>query len=100
VIKLGRRARLTRLPQFGQSGNQFDMNENGVLWVGSFGLAKAVVFSRILAENDGLGEDDDVDIPLQFKNGTGQSLRVYDRGYVPPADGKVRWGEYIVMLAM
>jgi hypothetical protein len=82
---------LTRLPQFGQSGNQFDMNENGVLWVGSFGLAKVVVFSRILAENDGLGEDDDVDIPLQFKNGTGQSLRVYGRSYVPPADDKVRW---------
>ncbi len=82
---------LTSLPQFGQ-GNQFDMNENGVLWIGSFGPAKAVVFSRILAENDGLGEDDDVDIPLQFKNGTGQSLRVYGHGYVPPADGKVRWG--------
>jgi hypothetical protein len=48
---------LTSLPQFGL-GNQFDMNENGVLWVGSFGLAKAVVFSRILGENAGLGEDD------------------------------------------
>ena len=41
---------LTRLPQFGQ-GKQFDMNENGILWVGSFGLAKAVVVSRILDEN-------------------------------------------------
>ena len=62
---------LTSLPQFGL-GNQFDMNENGVLWVGTFGLAKAVVFSRILGENDGLGEDDDV------QNGTGQLLHVYD----------------------
>ena len=42
---------LTRLPQFGQS-NQFDMNENGVLWVGGFGPTKAVVFSRILSENE------------------------------------------------
>jgi hypothetical protein len=42
---------LTRLPQFGQ-GNQFDMNESGVLWVGNFGLTKAVVLSRILGEND------------------------------------------------
>jgi hypothetical protein len=42
---------LTRLPQFGQ-GNQFDMNENGVLWIGSFGPTKAVVFSRVLGEND------------------------------------------------
>ena len=43
------------------------MNENRVVWIGSFGPAKAVVFSRILGENDGLGEDDDVDIPLQVK---------------------------------
>jgi hypothetical protein len=42
---------LTRLPQFGQ-GNQFEMNENGVLWVGTFGTAKAVVYSRILDESD------------------------------------------------
>ena len=49
---------LTLLPQFGfASGNQFDMNENGLLWIGNFGLAKAIVFSRILGEND------DVDIP-------------------------------------
>jgi hypothetical protein len=50
---------LTRLPQFGQ-GNLFDMNENGVLWVGSFGPAKAVVFSRILGEAVDLFENDDV----------------------------------------
>lgn len=37
---------LTRLPDFGQ-GNQFDINENAVLWVGTFGLAKAVVYSRV-----------------------------------------------------
>jgi len=49
---------LTLLPQFGfASGNQFDMNENGLLWIGNFGPAKAIVFSRILGEND------DVDIP-------------------------------------
>jgi len=67
---------LTSLPQFGQ-GNQFDMNENGVLWIGSFGPAKAVVFSRILGENAGLGEDDDV------QNGTGQLLHVYDSAWRP-----------------
>jgi len=40
---------LTRLPDFGL-GNQFDMNENGVLWVGTFGVAKAVVYSRVLGD--------------------------------------------------
>ena len=35
---------LTRLPQFGQ-GNQFEMNENSVVWVGTFGTTKAVVLS-------------------------------------------------------
>jgi len=40
---------LTRLPQFGQ-GSQFDMNENSVLWVGNFGTAKAIVYSRLLDE--------------------------------------------------
>jgi hypothetical protein len=49
---------LTLLPIFGFAfGNQFDMNENGVLWIGNFGFAKATVFSRILGEND------DGDIP-------------------------------------
>jgi hypothetical protein len=42
---------LTRLPQFAQ-GNQFDMNENDVLWVGSFGPTKAVVLSRVSGENE------------------------------------------------
>jgi hypothetical protein len=37
---------LTRLPILLQ-GNQFDMNENDVLWVGSFGSAKAIVLSRL-----------------------------------------------------
>jgi hypothetical protein len=37
---------LTRLPIFLQ-GNQFDMNENDVVWVGSFGSAKAIVLSRL-----------------------------------------------------
>jgi hypothetical protein len=41
---------LTRLPESGQ-GNQFDVNENGVLWIGSFGVTKAVVFSRLIDEN-------------------------------------------------
>ena len=34
---------------------QFDVNENGVVWVGTFGTAKAVVYSRILDENDESG---------------------------------------------
>jgi hypothetical protein len=38
---------LTRLPQFGQ-GNQFEMNQNGVVWVGTFGTTKALVYSSIL----------------------------------------------------
>jgi len=37
---------LTRLPIFLQ-GNQFEMNENDVLWVGSFRSAKAIVLSRL-----------------------------------------------------
>jgi hypothetical protein len=40
---------LTRLPEVGV-GNQFDMNENGVLWVGTFGVTKAIVYSRTLGE--------------------------------------------------
>jgi hypothetical protein len=50
---------LTLLPQFG-FGNQFDMNENGILWIGNFGPAKAIVFSRISGEND------DIDIPSRY----------------------------------
>jgi hypothetical protein len=38
---------LTRLPQFEQ-GKQFAINENGVVWVGTFGTTKAVVYSSIL----------------------------------------------------
>lgn len=40
---------LTRLPQFGQ-GNQFEMNESGVVWVGTFGTTKAVVYSVMQVE--------------------------------------------------
>ena len=40
---------LTRLPQFGV-GNQFAINENGVVWVGTFGTTKALVYSRVLDE--------------------------------------------------
>lgn len=41
---------LARLPNF--SVNQFDMNENGVVWIGSFqSPARAVVFSQFLGEN-------------------------------------------------
>ena len=43
---------LTRLPQFSQATNQFEINENDVLWVGTFGIAKAVVLSRILGDSD------------------------------------------------
>ena len=41
---------LTRLPDVGQ-GSQFDINENGLLWVGTFGVAKAVVYSRVLGDD-------------------------------------------------
>ena len=36
------------LTSFPQVSNPFDVNENGVVWVGSFGPARAVVLSRIL----------------------------------------------------
>lgn len=42
---------LTRLPQFGQ-GNQFAINENSVVWVGTFGTRKAIVYSRIVDASD------------------------------------------------
>lgn len=42
---------LTRLPQFGQ-GNQFVINENSVVWVGTFGPTKAIVYSRVLDASD------------------------------------------------
>lgn len=37
---------LTRLPQFSQ-GNQFEINENSIVWVGTFGTTKAIVYSRV-----------------------------------------------------
>jgi hypothetical protein len=40
---------LTNLPT---TGNPFDVNENGVVWVGNFGPAKAVVFSRVLGNSE------------------------------------------------
>jgi hypothetical protein len=42
---------LTGLPFFGQ-GNRFDMNQNGVLWVGSFGATTAIVVTRVVGGND------------------------------------------------
>ena len=42
---------LARLPQAG-SPSQLAINENDVLWVGTFGIAKAVVLSRILGADD------------------------------------------------
>jgi hypothetical protein len=46
---------LTRLPQQSNPGDQFDMNQNGVLWIGSFGAAKAIVYSRIPGGDDAVG---------------------------------------------
>jgi hypothetical protein len=43
---------LTRLPQFSQAAKQFDINENDVLWVGTFGIAKAVVLSRLPGDSE------------------------------------------------
>lgn len=42
---------LTRLPQFDSLSHPFDINENDILWVGTFGPAKAVVLSRILGDD-------------------------------------------------
>lgn len=42
---------LTRLLQLAP-GNQLDMNQNSVLWVGTFGTAKAVIRSRVIGNND------------------------------------------------
>ena len=42
---------LTRLPQISQA-SQLDMNENSVLWVGTFGTVKAVILSRVLGDNE------------------------------------------------
>jgi hypothetical protein len=48
---------LTRLPlsDFFIGIRSFDINENGVLWIGTFGPAKAIVFSRILGD-EGISE--------------------------------------------
>lgn len=48
---------LTDLP-FGDFGHPLAMNENSVLWRGNFGLATAVVVSRILGDNDTSNEED------------------------------------------
>ena len=42
---------LTRLPALGP-GNQFDMNQNGVLWVGSFGATTAIVVTHVIGHDD------------------------------------------------
>jgi hypothetical protein len=42
---------LTRLPTLPQSG-QLEMNENSIVWVGTFGIAKAVVLSRVLGSDE------------------------------------------------
>ena len=42
---------LTRLPQAGQ-GRQLEINENSVLWVGTFGTARAIVLSRLLGDSE------------------------------------------------
>jgi hypothetical protein len=42
---------LTRIPAFGQ-GNQFDMNQTSVLWVGRFGATTAIVVTRATGGND------------------------------------------------
>jgi len=42
---------LTRLPQLPLSG-QLVMNENSIAWVGTFGIAKALVLSRVLGNDE------------------------------------------------
>jgi hypothetical protein len=43
---------LTRLSKEVGGLSQFDMNENGVVWIGSFqSPAKAIIFSQFLGEN-------------------------------------------------
>jgi len=48
-------ATLTRLPQQSDPGDQFDMNQNGVVWIGSFGAARKIVYSRIPGRDDVIG---------------------------------------------
>ena len=40
------------LTSFPSLGNTFDVNENGVVWVGNFGPGRAVVLSRILGSSE------------------------------------------------
>jgi len=47
---------LTRLPTDPAGLTQFDMNENAVVWIGTFRNARAIIFSRIGAENAGAGQ--------------------------------------------
>jgi hypothetical protein len=42
---------LTRLAPF-SLGNQLDVNENSIVWVGAFGVARAVVLSRVLGNDE------------------------------------------------
>lgn len=46
---------LTGLPFFNQ-GNRFDMNQNGVLWVGGFGPATAIVVTRVVGGNEAVDD--------------------------------------------
>jgi hypothetical protein len=48
---------LTRLPSFSHE-NRFDMNQNGVLWIGDFGLGKAIVLSRLPGDSDEVNQQD------------------------------------------
>jgi hypothetical protein len=48
---------LTRLPTDTSGLSQFDMNENAVVWIGTFrSTVRAIVFSRIGAEDGGSGQ--------------------------------------------
>ena len=48
---------LTRLSTDTSGFSQFDMNENAVVWIGSFqATARAIVFSRVGPENGGSGQ--------------------------------------------
>lgn len=46
---------LTGLPSSNQ-GNRFDMNQNGVLWVGGFGPATAIVVTRVAGGNEAVDD--------------------------------------------
>ena len=40
------------LTNFPSVGNLFDVNENEVAWIGSFGPTRAVVYSRVLGDDE------------------------------------------------